>query len=194
MSLVHGFDVNDKVIHWFQTSPWLTLGLFCIAVLLFRSLWTVIRDYFSQPQVFGDDVSVWPYRRLPIMTNSEVVFFRLLQQAAPEYLIFSQVQLCRIIDAHDDENSGMWLNRINRMSVDYVLVDAADAQTTLVVIELDDWSHESKARQRADAKKDKALSCAGIPIMRFHGEYMPTVLELRKEIMYAVKDARKYLQ
>lgn len=123
------------------------------------------------------------------MTNSEVVFFRLLQEAVKgEYLIFSQVQLSRIIDAQRAEDSGKWLNRINRMSVDYLLVDAVDAQTPLVVIELDDWSHETKARQLADAKKDKALSCAGIPIMRFHGEQMPTVETLEHEIARVISE------
>lgn len=137
--------------------------------------------------VFGDDVAHWPYEPLPLMTNSEVRFFELLRDAVPEYFIFAQVQLSRIIDANQAPESRKWLNRISRLSIDYLLVDV-DAQTSLIAIELDDWSHESEARQRTDAKKNKALSCAGIPIMRFHVEKMPTVEQLRREIL-AVMEA-----
>ena len=57
-----------------------------------------------------------------------------------------------------------------------------DAQTTLLAIELDDWTHDSAARVKADEKKDKALASAGIPILRFHAERMPSVNVLRHDI------------
>ncbi|WP_306304340.1 DUF2726 domain-containing protein [Psychrobacter sp. JCM 18903] len=49
----------------------------------------------------------------------------------------------------------------------------------MVAIELDDWTHTSKARQKADDKKDKALASAGIAIVRFHAERMPSADMLR---------------
>lgn len=138
------------------------------------------------PPVRGDELAVFPFSPMPVMTRSEVVFFKKLQQALPEYLIFGQVQLSRLITPNEDEaDKSFWLNRINRMSVDYVVI-APDCRTTLVAIELDDWSHDSRRRQQADAKKDKALSSAGIAIMRFHGEQMPSVEELRHEILQVI--------
>ena len=112
-----------------------------------------------------------------------MLFFAKLQKAVPEYYIFSQVQLSRIIQPNDDAgtNKSFWFNRICRQSVDYVLVDR-DAQTTLLAIELDDWTHDSAARVKADEKKDKALASAGIPILRFHAERMPSVNVLRHDI------------
>lgn len=71
------------------------------------------------------------------------------------------------------------------MSVDYVIVDK-DCQTTLLAIELDDWTHDSQQRQKADAKKDKALSSAGIPVIRFDSEQMPTIEQLRQEILQLI--------
>lgn len=120
------------------------------------------------------------------MTATEVLFFKKLQQALPEYLIFGQVQLSRIIAPNEDEmDKSFWLNRISRMSVDYVIVDK-DCQTTLLAIELDDWAHDSQQRQKADAKKDKALSSAGIPVIRFDSEQMPTIEQLRQEILQLI--------
>lgn len=133
--------------------------------------------------VRGDDLPIWPFTPMPIMTDTEVIFFQKLQKAVPEYLIFGQVQLSRIIEPSEDAGSdrSFWFNRICRQSVDYVIVDR-DAQTTLLAIELDDWTHNSAARVKADEKKDKALASAGIPILRFHAERMPSVDIIRHDI------------
>ncbi|ALF59300.1 DUF2726 domain-containing protein [Psychrobacter urativorans] len=141
----------------------------------------------SQP-VRGDELAIWPFSPIPIMTDTEVLFFDKLKKALPEYHIFVQVQLSRLITGNSDEASerSFWFNRICRQSVDYVIVDS-DAQTTLVAIELDDWTHNSKARQKADDKKDKALASAGIPIVRFHAERMPSAAMLRHELMQVIE-------
>lgn len=138
--------------------------------------------------VRGDELAIWPFAPMPIMTNTEVLFFQKLTDAVPEYHIFVQVQLSRIIEANSSETSerSFWFNRICRQSVDYVIVDV-DAQTTLLAIELDDWTHSSKARQKADDKKDKALASAGIPIVRFHAERMPSTDLLRQELIQVIE-------
>ena len=139
--------------------------------------------------VRGDDLAIWPFAPMPIMTDTEVIFFKKLSNALPEYHIFVQVQLSRIIETNTTENSerSFWFNRICRQSVDYVIVDV-DAQTTLVAIELDDWTHTSKARQKADDKKDKALASAGIAMVRFHAERIPSADMLRHELMQVIEN------
>lgn len=139
--------------------------------------------------VAKDDLPIWPYQIMPLMTDTEVLFFYKLQKAVPEYLLFSQVQLSRIIEPNDTagKNRSFWFNRICRQSVDYLLV-AQDAQTVLLAIELDDWTHQSVLRQQQDEKKDKALSSAGIPIIRFHAEAMPTPEMIRHELLSVLNE------
>lgn len=139
--------------------------------------------------VRGDDLAVWPFEPMPIMTDSEVLFFKKLQEALPEYHIFSQVQLSRIIEPTEEVEAdrNFWFNRICRQSIDYVLIDE-DLQTTLLAIELDDWTHQSVQRQKQDEKKDKALASAGIPIIRFHAEKMPSVEQLRYEVINVLQE------
>lgn len=153
---------------------------FVVVMLLPKLLSRGVED----KPVRGDELPIWPFEPMPIMTDSEVIFFNKLQEALPEYYIFSQVQLSRIIEPSEEAGNdrSFWFNRICRQSVDYVLV-ARDAQTTLLAIELDDWTHESKQRQKQDAKKDKALASAGIPIIRFHAERLPSVEMLRHDVM-----------
>nr|WP_317200856.1 DUF2726 domain-containing protein [uncultured Psychrobacter sp.] len=169
--------------------------IFLLAAVGFLGLIIVIRQQSAakradpEPQpVRGDDLAIWPFAPIPIMTDTEVIFFNKLKNALPEYHIFVQVQLSRLIEANSEETSerSFWFNRICRQSVDYVITDI-DMQTTLVVIELDDWTHNSKARQKADDKKDKALASAGIAIVRFHAERMPSADMLRYEIVQVIE-------
>lgn len=138
----------------------------------------------KEKAVKGDELAIWPFEPMPIMTDSEVQFFKKLQHALPEYTVFSQVQLSRIIEPSEEagRDRQFWFNRVCRQSVDFVLIDQ-NMQTVLAAIELDDWTHESAARQKQDAKKDKALASAGIPIIRFHAEKMPSIEMLRFDVL-----------
>jgi very-short-patch-repair endonuclease len=161
----------------------IALGVVLLATLLSRLVSPSAPA--EAPPVRGDDLAVWPFEPMPLMTASEVRFFERLQDALPEYFIFSQVQLSRLIQCNQAAEQKFWLNRINRMSADFVVVDD-DAQTVLVVIELDDWTHDRPDRVRADRKKDKALASAGLPILRFDGRRMPGVPQLRSDVQRAV--------
>lgn len=160
----------------------LAFVVFIVVMFVFRSGERKPPDDIKP--VKGDDLAIWPFEPMTIMTPTEVIFFDRLKQAVPELIIFGQVQLSRIIKANDDDDTdqNFWFNRICRMSVDYVLV-APDKQTVLAAIELDDWTHNTRRRQQQDDKKDKALSSAGIVILRFHSEAMPDVANLRKQIL-----------
>ncbi len=162
------------------------IGLALLAVLII--LW-LCRP--KSKKIKGDDMPVWPFELMPLMTDSEVLFYKKLKMALPEFHLFGQVQLSRMIEPTEDvaDERQFWFNRVCRQSVDYVLVDE-DLQTVLAAIELDDWTHESKARQKQDAKKDKALASAGIPIIRFHAEKMPSVQMIRQEVLDVLRAYR----
>ncbi|MEZ6243006.1 MAG: DUF2726 domain-containing protein [Phycisphaerales bacterium] len=56
-------------------------------------------------------------------------------------------------------------NRVNQKHVDFVLV-STDELRPLVVIELDDSSHEREDRRARDGFVDRALGAAGLPLVR----------------------------
>ena len=127
-----------------------------------------------------DDMKVWPYVPRELMTAPERELYGRLRQALPDYLIFSQVQLSRIIDVAPEAEHQAWLNRINRMSVDFVIC-AADGAKILAAIELDDSSHDRPERIKADSKKDKALLSAGVAIIRWPVKGMPNPRQIRAD-------------
>ena len=59
--------------------------------------------------VRGDELSIWPFATMP---NSEVLFFQEPNRALPDYHIFAQVQLSRIIEASSDDTAErrFWFN------------------------------------------------------------------------------------
>ena len=120
----------------------------------------------------------FPYVIKNIMTPTELKLYLRLIQAFPEYLVFSQVQLSQVLDVPSGPEKLSWWNKINRMSLDFVICDKVSKP--VCVIELDDSTHLRKKRVEQDSKKDKALKVAGIKIVRIKVKEMPTAAELPK--------------
>ena len=120
---------------------------------------------------------VWPfYAKKPLSPPEQVLYFR-LTQALPEHIILAQVQLSQLLGVKKGNNHQSWLNRINRMSADFVV--CRKDSTIVAVIELDDATHQQANRQVADAKKDKALSAAEIKIIRWQVKAIPDIAAIQ---------------
>lgn len=117
--------------------------------------------------------NTWPFYAKKILSQPEqILYFRLIQ-ALPEHVILAQVQLSQILGIKKGNNYQSWLNRINRMSADFVV---CNKDTSIVaVIELDDATHLRKDRRKTDAKKDKALASAKVRIIRWHVRSIPDI-------------------
>lgn len=120
---------------------------------------------------------IWPfYAKKPFPQPEQVLYFR-LTQALPEHIILAQVQLSQLLGVKKGSNHQSWLNRINRMSADFVV--CKKDSTIVAVIELDDATHQQAKRQEADAKKDKALSAAEIKIIRWQVKTIPDIAAIQ---------------
>ena len=93
-------------------------------------------------------------------------------------IVLAQVQLSQVLGVKKGFNVRAWNNRINRMSLDF-LVCLKDA-TIVAAVELDDKTHDKASRIEADAKKEKALSAAGVAIVRWHVSGLPDAAAIRQ--------------
>ncbi|GAB7564722.1 hypothetical protein LG202_27620 [Methylobacillus methanolivorans] len=124
-----------------------------------------------------------PYEQCKPLTATEAVFYYRLVKALPECIILPQVQLSRFIKIKNAPwykkagQSYALQNRIAQQSVDY-LVCLKDF-TIVAAVELDDKSHGNPKVKQLDNKKEESLRAAGIELIRWHAESMPTV-----EIIY----------
>lgn len=130
-----------------------------------------------------------PYRQAPVMSRYELEMFERIKTAFPECEIFPQVPLASFIridkqraGARLATNSYRWQNRIGQQRVDFLACLRLD-MSTVAAIELDDPSHESVEAQRRDAKKNKSLSDANVPLLRWRVEAMPNTEEIRQEFL-----------
>ena len=135
----------------------------------------------------GTGDAPWPiYAKKPLSSPEQVLYFRLCK-ALPEHIVLAQVGLGRILGVKKGNNFGEWFNRIDRMSADFVL--CSKDLTIVAVIELDDASHQKAERQAADAKKDKALTSAGIRIVRWHVKSIPDETAIKVTFAHAQQGA-----
>jgi hypothetical protein len=109
----------------------------------------------------------------------QVLYFR-LREALPEHIVPAQLGLSRVLGVNKGNNFQAWQNRINRMSLDFVVCRKDSA--VVAAVELDDASHEASERRAADAKKDRALTAAGIPVVRWQAKSLPDIVTIRSVI------------
>jgi len=152
-----------------------TIILTLVAVIVIAVV-TVLAVLRLKPQDGNPDESYPFYAKKPLSQPELVLYFRLVQ-ALPDYIILAQVQLSRLLGVKKGNNYLSWHNRINRMSVDFVV--CKKDSSVVSVIELDDDTHQKEDRQIADAKKDKALSSAGIRILRWQVKAIPDIATIR---------------
>ena len=113
----------------------------------------------------------WPfYAKKPLSQPEQVLYHRLVA-ALPEHIVLAQVQLSQVLGVKKGFNFHEWNNRINRMSLDF-LVCLKDS-TIVAAVELDDKTHENASRIEADAKKERALSAAGVTLIRWNVSGLP---------------------
>lgn len=129
----------------------------------------------------------WPFEKKKLMTAPEQLFYSRLIESLPELCVFSQVQLSQLVSVKKGHDFKQWFNRISRMSADFVVTDKA--MEIIAVIELDDRSHNKPERIEADKKKDKALTSAGIKVIRWKVSPMPTVAQIKEAFNVSEKIA-----
>lgn len=138
----------------------------------------------NKPNPF-DGTHDLPYTRRPIMTATELQVYDLLLDNLPQYMVFPQVQVSRVIES-PQENNLYWFNFINRLSYDFVICRTDG--TPIVAIEIDDATHEQTSRQQADTRKDLATTAAGIAMLRWQVDEIPSPAEIVNQLRQLDRD------
>ncbi len=121
------------------------------------------------------------YRKKPVLTETErSLYYTLAAAVDGEFLLFSQVQLTGFMRPEGGRADYAGLNQIHRKSVDFLLCDKNG--NAVVAIELQDWTHNREDRKRADAVKARALMSAGVPLIEFHAEELPSVAQVNEKL------------
>ncbi len=144
-------------------------------------LLAVVAAVFVMLKRRGSSVSgdaPWPFYAKKPLTQPEQVLYHRLVAAMPECIVLAQVQLSRVLGVKKGFSFNEWNNRINRMSLDFVV--CLKDSTIVAAVELDDKTHEKASRVEADAKKEKALSAAGVALVRWQVSALPDENAIRQ--------------
>lgn len=157
----------------------LILGMILILIKGLPLLFRIMKSRQApESEVVEEEDEAFPYVKTNIMSPSELKLYQRLVSAFPNHLVFTQVQLSQTVQAPLPADRFKWNNRINRMSLDFVVCEKSS--NPICVIELDDKTHLRDSVKIRDEKKDKALNAAAIPIIRIKVEDMPTEAQLPK--------------
>jgi hypothetical protein len=123
----------------------------------------------------------WPFYVRKLLSQPEQVLYHRLVRALPEHIVLAQVQVSRVLGVKKGSSFNEWNNRINRLSYDFVV--CGKDSTVVAAVELDDKTHESKARAATDEKKNKASADAGLRLIRWHVASLPSEEAIRQELL-----------
>ena len=106
------------------------------------------------------------YLSKPIMTNAEYRFYLKLKKLPAKYIIHPQISLLSITKKTGIYKYASELNRI----IDFAIFDQ-DYRKLLLLIELNDRSHQKIERKKRDLKVKKICNDIGVQLMTFYLEY-----------------------
>lgn len=127
-----------------------------------------------------------------ITTLNELNFYTTLIEIAKELnlILFAQVSLYSIIVTKENLNfktRQTYMNKINRKSIDFVLVNKENCRIKLC-IELDDQTHYRKKRKERDNFINELFKELKIPLLRYPSYTVYYKEPLKKKILENIKD------
>jgi len=117
-----------------------------------------------------------------ILTKGEFSFYMVLRQILGEkYFIYPKVGMSDFIEVKAGEGYQGAFNRIRSKHVDFLICDKSSK--VLLIVELDDTSHQRPRAQRADRFKDGLFEAVGIRCVRFKAQRSYNIEEVKRALL-----------
>ncbi|WP_294537728.1 DUF2726 domain-containing protein [uncultured Rhodoblastus sp.] len=125
------------------------------------------------------------YCRGRFLSKNEKEFLRKLDRiVGARYRVFVQVRLADLVDVETGaSNRSRWkaISRVFAKSVDFVLCNRSTLDPVLI-LELDDRSHQAADRRRRDQLVDRVCAEAGLPLVHLKARWSYSEGELIKTL------------
>lgn len=123
-----------------------------------------------------------------VMTQTELIFYRELKTITDKLglIIFPQVDLKSIIQIKE-KNDITSLNKINRKSIDYTIVEKNNCKI-VCCIELNDYTHNRQSRKESDKFKEKIFEEVNIPLFREEVKYKYDLEKIENQIKQCIEN------
>ncbi len=164
-------------------STFLLLAFAALAAAGAAGLWLLLQS--AQARAAGEFADLV---RAEILSPAETDFLPVLDAAIPECRIFTQVAMSALISTRkgvDRSRAFRVRGRFDRKRIDF-LACTREGQA-LVVIELDDSSHDGGTAKARDARRDAMLLAVGYPTVRISNRPWPTAAQVRAAVLPAIE-------
>jgi len=123
-----------------------------------------------------------------LMTKAEIEFFRVLEPIVKnQYYIVPQLPVSKIaLTVARGKDYYTYSNKIDRKTVDFVLFDK-QSFSPIMVIELDDSSHDNENRRIRDNFVDNVMKSIGLKIVHIKTAYTYNTEELSR-LVFELED------
>lgn len=142
---------------------WTIICLF-FAVLMFFLKTTVAKRYSQSKRIKKANNNEAVYSKKETLTKSEKEFLEKLKGLGPEYIIIPQVNLASVIN----KSNSKYHNELFR-NIDFGIFNKN--YELLLLIELNDATHQKLQRKDRDLKVKKILNDCNIPLLTFYTYY-----------------------
>lgn len=149
--------------------PWIGLALVVIAIVV----WIIIRLHEKLPYELNET----------ILTERERSFYRILKPIADklELQICPKVRVADIVSIKKGTKDWQkWFNKIRSKHVDFLLCDYD--MNIVLIIELDDSSHETERAKKSDALKNAVFGNRLVRIRSLKEDVEAALLSALKKI------------
>jgi hypothetical protein len=162
------------------SDPTLTLLLVVIAVALLLVVAWWSRSLFPQRLPY--------FAKEFLLSKGEQAFYRVLMHAVPPGMgISMKARLGDIIGCTAAGWKAGFGAKISQKHVDFVIIDPVTT-AILLVIELDDKTHELQDRRARDVFVDDALAAAGVAILRVPAAKEYDLEQLRDQLEHLLRN------
>ena len=140
------------------------------------------------PELQEDEIKIekLPYIKKNLMTKNEWAFYKQLKPIADKmnYTVICKTRVADLIDIQKGLSKSEWqtaFNQINKKHIDFILCKPENLLPVLL-IELDDNSHDTEKRKERDEFIEKVLNLTGYKLLRTRG-----TAELEENIIKALQ-------
>ena len=131
------------------------------------------------------------YEKKPIMSDYEIMFYNRMKDLETEYNIVPQLVLSSVVDKKSKQKYRSELYRI----IDFAIF-SKDYSKLLLLIELNDNTHNQRKRKDRDLKVKKICNSAKIKLITFYTKYPNEkdyiINRIKKEIRPCVENAGSF--
>lgn len=149
--------------------------IFLLLIIIGVVVYRIVAKYKDVPSLTKPKTI---YKEKSLMTNKERYFYNILRELEPSYKIIPQVNLASVITKMNNKS---YFNDLFR-NIDFAILNS-DLSRVLLLIEIDDETHNSYKRIKRDNKVNKICKDANIKLIHFYTKYSNNKNYVQERVM-----------